>query len=120
MADPNGPKAPGKRLRKAIGKLGPYQSLAVLAVPLCIVEPAKLAALAIAGEGHWFTGTVVILTAYAASLLGVERLFAIVKPKLMKIGWFARLWSWVIAIRDKLTKPLRTVPAGSTKSRRDR
>jgi hypothetical protein len=120
MADSNGPKALGKRLRKAIEKLGPYQSLAVLAVPVCIVEPAKLAALAIAGEGHWLTGTVVILAAYAASLLCVERLFTIVKPKLLKLGWFARSWSWVIAIGDKLMKPLRTMPAGSTKGRRDR
>jgi len=45
------------------------------------------------------TGTLVILSAYAASLLPVERLFAIVKPKLMTLSWFARLWIWIVNLR---------------------
>src|SRR5579872_7243293 len=53
------------RIRRAIENLSPYQSLALLAVPACIVEPLKFAAIAIAGEGHWFTGTAVIVGAYA-------------------------------------------------------
>ena len=108
MGHPSRPKAFGQRVRRAIEKLGPYQSLAIVAIPVCIVEPAKLVAVAIAGEGHWFTGTVVIIAAYATSLLLVERLFGIVKPKLLTLPWFARLWSWVVAIRAKLMKPLRT------------
>jgi hypothetical protein len=109
MAHPHRPPAFRQRLKRAIERLGPYQSLAILAIPACIVEPAKLAALAIAGEGHWFTGTAVIIAAYATSLLLVERLFRIVKPKLLTFRWFARLWSWVLAIRGKLMKPLRTI-----------
>ncbi len=113
----------GKRLRRRIERLGPYQSLALLAIPACIVEPSKLAAVAIAGEGHWFTGTAVIVGAYAASLLVLERLFRIVKPKLLTLGWFARLWSWLVAVRDRLMKPFRSGgwsgPAPRLKSRRD-
>jgi hypothetical protein len=71
----------------------------LLAVPTSIVEPLKLVAVAIAGEGHWVTGALVIVAAYAASLLLVERLFAIVKPKLMTLGWFARLWTWLVSLR---------------------
>jgi len=41
----------------------------------------------------------VIVAAYAASLLLVERLFAIVKPKLMTLRWFARLWTWLVSLR---------------------
>ena len=59
----------------------------------------KFGAVAIAGEGHWITGTLVILAAYAGSLLLVERLFAIVKPKLMTLSWFARLWTWLTSLR---------------------
>ena len=103
----NRPKALWPRLRRAIENLGPYQSLVLLAVPLCIVEPLKLGAVALAGAGHWFTGTAVIIAAYAASMLLVDRLFLIVKPKLMKLRWFARLWSWFVLIRCRLTKPLR-------------
>jgi hypothetical protein len=87
------------KMRHRIQGLGPYQSLLVLAVPTSIVEPLKLVAVAIAGEGHWITGTLVIIAAYAASLLLVERLFAIVKPKLMTLNWFARLWTWLVGLR---------------------
>ena len=73
--------------------------MVLLAVPTSVIEPLKLAAVAIAGEGHWITGTLVILAAYAGNLLLVERLFAIVKPKLMTLSWFARLWTWLTGLR---------------------
>ena len=76
-----------KRIGGMIEGLGPYPSLALLAVPICIVEPLKLIAVAIAGKGHWFTGTAVIVVAYAASLCLIERLFTVVKPKL---HWFTK------------------------------
>ena len=87
------------KIRHRIEGLGPYQSLALLAVPTSIVEPLKLAALAIAGEGHWITGTVVIILAYCTSVFAVERLFSIVKPKLLSLDWFARLWTWLVGLR---------------------
>jgi hypothetical protein len=95
------------RLRRALEGLGPYQSLLILAVPTSIVEPLKLIAVAVAGEGHWITGTVMIVVAYAASLVLVERLFGIVKPKLLTLTWFARLWSWLLAVRGKVGEMFR-------------
>ncbi len=83
----------------------------LLAVPTSIVEPLKLVAVAVAGEGHWVTGTLVIAAAYTTSLLLVEQLFAIVKPKLMTLNWFARLWTrlvssrvvrWLKAVKDAI------------------
>ena len=94
-------------LRRSIERLGPYQSLLLLAVPTSLVEPLKLVALAVAGDGHWITGTAMIAAAYAMSLLLVERLFKIVKPKLLKLRWFARLWSRLIILRYRLTDPFR-------------
>jgi hypothetical protein len=84
-----------------IKKLGPYQSLFLLMIPISLVEPMKLVALAVAGKGHWVAGTGMIVIAYAGSLFIVERLFRLVKPKLLKIYWFARLWSWFVIIREK-------------------
>jgi len=89
------------RLRRSIEGLGPYQSLVLLVIPASLVEPLKLAAVAIAGDGHWITGTIVIVCAYATSLLLVERLFRIVKPKLLTLPRFARLWNWLIALRGR-------------------
>lgn len=94
-------------LRRSIERLGPYPSLLLLAVPAAVVEPLKLAAVAIAGEGHWIGGTAMIVAAYSASLLLVERLFKIVKPKLLKLRWFARLWCRLIILRYRLTASFR-------------
>jgi hypothetical protein len=85
-----------------IESLGPYQSLFLLAVPVCVVEPMKLVAVAVAGHGHWITGTGMIVAAYAASLLVIERLFGIVKPKLLMLPWFASIWTRYVALRAKV------------------
>ncbi len=97
---------PWTSIRRWIESLGPYSSLALLGAPVCIVEPLKLIAVAVAGEGHWFTGTLMIIAAYATSLFLIERLFAIVKPRLLKLRWFARFWAGVIVWRYKAMKPL--------------
>ena len=94
-------------LKRSIERLGPYQSLFLLAVPISLVEPLKLLAVAIAGAGHWITGTAMIVGAYASSLLFVERLFVIVKPKLLKLRWFARPWCRLIILRYRLAAPFR-------------
>ena len=73
----------------------------LLLIPASVVEPLKLIAVAVAGEGHWVTGTVMVIAAYAASLLIVERIFSMVKPKLLTLPWFARLWNWFVAVRSK-------------------
>jgi hypothetical protein len=39
------------------------------------------------------------VAAYATSLLLVERLFRIVKPKLIRFSWFASLWTWLVSLR---------------------
>ena len=103
MADPSPQRPQGlpPRLRRLVEGLGPYQSLALLLVPTGLVEPLKLVAVAVAGDGHWITGTVMIGAAYAAGLLLVDRLFVMVKPKLLTLPWFARLWRWFVAVRSK-------------------
>lgn len=94
-------------LRRSIEKLGPYQSLALLAIPVSLVEPLKLVAVAVVGAGHWIAGTVTIVCAYAISLLLIERLFKIVKPKILSLPWFARCWHWFTARRDNVIGWLR-------------
>lgn len=93
------------QVRWAIERISPYQSLALLAFPIGVIEPMKMGAVALAGQGHWFTGTAVIVAAYALSLLLVERLFKIVKPKLLQIHWFARTWARLVILRYRLKPP---------------
>jgi hypothetical protein len=91
-------------VRAWIEGLGPYPSLLLLAIPFCIVEPMKFVAVAIAGDGHWITGTSMIVAAYAASLLVVERLFGVVKPKLLMLPWFAKAWVRFVMVRARLLR----------------
>lgn len=94
-------------LRHFIERLGPHQSLVLLAVPTSLIEPLKLAALAFAGKGHWITGTAMVVAAYAGSLLVVERLFRIVRPKLLTLPWFARIWVRFVALRRTMGRLFR-------------
>jgi hypothetical protein len=48
-----------------------------------------------------------IVIAYAASFLLVERLFRIVKPKLLTLPWFSWLWARFIVFRGKAVGLLR-------------
>src|ERR1700712_2320954 len=87
--------------RRRIQQMGPYRSLVLMLTPLLLVEPLKLVALVIAGKGHMLTGTAVLCGAYAVSLMFVERLFRVVKPKLMTLGWFADIWARYCSMRNK-------------------
>jgi hypothetical protein len=88
--------------RRRIQQLGPYQSLALLLVPTALVEPLKVVALFVAGKGHWLTGTGMIVGAYSVSLLIVHRLFKAVRPKMMMLSWFDKLWTRFSEIRDRV------------------
>jgi hypothetical protein len=90
-----------RHLRRQIERLPPYPALVLIAVPLAVAEPLKLATLFIVGKGHWIAGVVAMICAYAVSLFVTERLFQIVKPKLLTLRWFKTLWTWFIAARDK-------------------
>jgi hypothetical protein len=93
----------GAGLHRTVGAV----SLLILAIPTGLVEPLKLIAVAVAGEGHWITGTIMIIVAYGCSLLFVERLFRIVRPKLLTLPWSARLWNWVLNVRGKVVRLFR-------------
>lgn len=56
-----------RRLRRQIEQLPPYPALLILAGPLAVIEPLKLATIFIGGEGHWITSRLVMLFAYAIS-----------------------------------------------------
>ena len=107
-------------VRRQIDRLSPYQALLILAVPLAVVEPLKLATIFVAGEGHWITGGLVLLLAYAVSLFVTHWLFRVVKPKLLTLPWFARGWAWFISARKKTWRWMskRAVPLAALVSKR--
>jgi hypothetical protein len=88
--------------RRKIQQFGPYKCLGMLLVPLLIVEPLKIAGLAFVSLGHWAAGACVVIGAYAASLLVIDRLYRVAKSKLMTMKWFAALVTVFVKIRGSV------------------
>ncbi|WP_420738202.1 hypothetical protein [Bradyrhizobium japonicum] len=77
------------RLRKWIGSLRPYPSLALFAVPLIVLEPVKPVAAYLLGTGQIAAGVTVLAIGEILKLVIVERLFKLCRRKLLKIPLFA-------------------------------
>ena len=91
-------------LQKRVAGLPRYGVLAVLALPMVIAEPAKIYGFYLLGTDRIAVGVPILVVAYLVSLVVVERIFVAGRSKLMTIGWFARLWSWFTALRDRVTE----------------
>jgi hypothetical protein len=89
-----------QQLGDAIRRLPPYAVLATLAVRFIVLEPAKLFAIYWGAVGHPILGVVLLLIAQVASILTCDRVFHVGYEPLMRIGWFKRLMTWVIKLRD--------------------
>jgi hypothetical protein len=81
-----------RSLRVWIGSLRPYPALALLAVPVIVLEPVKPVAAYLAGTGHVTTGMIVLVVGEILKLVLVERLFCVSRDKLMSIPAFA--WTY--------------------------
>lgn len=82
-----------KRLRDWIRSLPPYASLALISVPLIILEPVKPLAAYLAATGKIMPSAIVLVVGELLKLVLVERLFSLTRDKLMTIPAFA----WVYA-----------------------
>ena len=94
-----------ERVRLWIISLGPYPSLALFAVPLIILEPAKPLSAYLIGTGHFFAGAVIFITAEVLKLTFVERLFQLNRNKLLSIpafAWGYRYWRHMMDVIESL------------------
>lgn len=89
-----------QRLAAFIHGLPPYAVLVLLAAPFIILEPAKLFAIYWGATGHPLQGALLLLAAQVASILTCDRIFHVGYGPLMRIGWFNRLMTWLISLRD--------------------
>jgi hypothetical protein len=77
------------RLRKWIGSLRPYPSLALFTVPLIVLEPVKPVAAYLIATGKIAAGITTLVVGELLKLVIVERLFKLCRRKLLKIPIFA-------------------------------
>ena len=87
---------PLARFERQLQQLPPHAALAVFALPALMLLPLKLAALALITRGHAGAGVLLIVAAKLIGTAVVARLYALLQPALMTLGWFARVHDrWV-------------------------
>jgi hypothetical protein len=74
-----------ERTRLWVASLRPYPALALLVVPVIILEPAKPLAGYLMGTGHFGAGAITFVTAEILKLTFVEQLFQLNREKLLSI-----------------------------------
>jgi hypothetical protein len=90
-------------LAERVDTLSPAMTLIVFVVPLVPLFPLKLIGLWLLTHEYWLSAIATILF---AKLLGVgvtAFVFDVTRPKLLEMGWFERLYEFVIGLRAKAT-----------------
>jgi hypothetical protein len=102
-----------RQVERGIAALPPYGALAVFCLPSIAIIPVKLAALWLISEGHHLLGVAIILVAKVAGTAVLARLFALTRPALMRLAWFARLHARWTAWKEALIARVRASAAWS-------
>jgi len=85
-----------RRLGPLIRGLPPYAALCLLLLPSLLIIPVKLLALWLVLQGRTLLGLAVVLLAKLAGTALLARLFELIQPALMRLGWFERLYRrWI-------------------------
>jgi hypothetical protein len=105
-------KLPGIRwCERKIASLPPYASLIAFLIPAAVLIPFKLVAFWLIARGHGVLGLEVFVVAKVVGTAFLARIFALTKPALLTIGWFARLHARFGAWRDRLYAYVKSLPA---------
>lgn len=87
--------------------LPPYPALAVFALPGLLVLPLKLAALWLIAHGHAAYAVLLFIGAKVVGTAIVARLFVLLQPKLMSIGWFRAIYQTVMPWKERIFARIR-------------
>ncbi len=98
-------------IEQRIAALHPRWALFTFLLPSLILVPAKLIGLHAMAAGHWLIGGTVFILAKIAGMALFSRIFNLTRPALMQIGWFARLYTWVMYYRNRIHTYLDNWPA---------
>jgi hypothetical protein len=95
------------QLERRISSLPPWAALLAFGVPVLTLIPIKLLALYFFGQGHMVLGVSLVMAAKLTGTALAARLFQLTEPALMKLKWFARLYTpWKIW-KDRVLMQLR-------------
>ncbi len=98
-------------LEQRLAALPPYGAMAVFFIPGVMLMPVKIAALFLIAQGHPLSGLFVILAAKVVGTAIVARIFAVCRPSLLTVGWFRRLYEWIVRLKTRLYAAIKSMPA---------
>src|ERR1700747_1706166 len=88
-------------LAERVDSLSPAMTLIVFIVPVLPLFPLKLVGLWLLTHEHWMSA---VFTIVFAKFLGVgvtAFIFDVTRPKLLEMGWFERLYEFILGLRPK-------------------
>uniref|UniRef100_UPI00293D798E hypothetical protein n=1 Tax=Janthinobacterium sp. TaxID=1871054 RepID=UPI00293D798E len=94
-------------LESRVRRLPPYWALAAFALPAVLLFPVKILALLAIARGHAVSGVCVIVLAKLGGAALVARLYALTRPALLSLPWFARWLARFIVVRERWIARLR-------------
>lgn len=95
------------RIEQAVAGLPPYGALAALALPTSVLFPLKLLAVYLVAQGQFFAASLLFVGAKIASTALIARIFLLTQPALMRIGWFASVYNWIMPWKEALFAAIR-------------
>ena len=93
-----------QRLHALIKSLPPYACLALLSVPVIVLEPVKFLAAYLAATGHVTTAILALCVGELLKLVLIERLFDLTRDRLMRIPAFAWTYGQYRCARDWIAR----------------
>ena len=84
-----------------IATLSPALTLIVFVVPAILLFPLKLVGLWLLAHEYWVSAATTMVFAKFLGLGVTAFIFDVTRPKLLQMGWFAKLYEWVLLLRAK-------------------
>ena len=88
-------------LAERVDTLSPAMTLIVFAVPVLPLFPLKLVGFWLLTHEYWLSAVFTILFAKLVGVGITAFVFDVTRPKLLEMGWFERLYEFVIGLRAK-------------------
>jgi len=101
-----------REIERWVAGLPPYAALALFIVPTLLLLPVKLLALWLISIGRAGLGLSVIVLAKLLGTAVMARLFQLTQPALMRLAWFARLYTRWLDWKTALLAQVRASEAG--------
>ncbi len=102
---------PVARLEGWLRSLPPWQALLAFAAPSVLVVPMKLSAVWFAFHHRYGLSLASIVIGKMLATALVARLHQVLRPTLVKMGWYLRAETWLFDWRDRLYAFVRALPA---------